>query len=421
MHEATVVFTRSGLFNTTITAKDVHSHEHARKLWPLVTPTTPRQLVSWVRPIFDTVGNLVRRSHFRTLPGSRAISIDRFFDAEESVRYRAAKESKEHEQAKRLIAEALTKRLEQGLAMPWYFKDTDSSDFHLAGNLLLGADTVVTEKPVKTSFGCQYRLDVGIVSKVITKGPILLGGIEIEWGHPFDGRKALIGTSQAFPLISIDISDLSLADITPEWADLALTATTRNSEDNHRKTYVYLHDVLYPLYVQIPVGLLRENRHQYVVFASDSDLDKLQQAIGILKASLQLPSAAVIVAGVNAKSEQAQKMLDNLGAVVGPDWKAINAQRCLKITLDRPSTFDEAGHLFHIGLAYLLLSYTDSLVGYKYTTYLINEDPAEDLWRHGKWNPATKDFEYHRVLPKRLAEPRSRIVNVLNALGNDVV
>jgi len=332
MHEATIVFTRTGLFKTMIAANDVNSHEQARKLWPLVTPTVPRQLVTWVRPIFDGAGNLARRSHFRTLTGARGISLEQLFRTEESERYRVSKESKEHGQAKRLIAKALTRRLEQGLAMPWYFRDKDSSDFHLAGNLLLGAETVVVEKPVKTAFGSEYRLDVGIVSKTINKGPILLAGVEIEWGHQFDGRKALIGKSQAFPLISIDISGMTLAEITPEWADRALTATTRNSEDGDRKTYIYLHDVLHPLYVQIPSEILDAPRHQYVVFASDRDLEKLKQLLGLLRKSLQLPPRAIEASIVNAKSEQAIKMLSNLGDVVGQDWQQINDTQCLKVS-----------------------------------------------------------------------------------------
>jgi hypothetical protein len=40
--------------------------------------------------------------------------------------------------------------------------------------------------------------------------PMVLGGVEIELGHAFDGRKALIGKSLGFPLISIDITEMTL-------------------------------------------------------------------------------------------------------------------------------------------------------------------------------------------------------------------
>lgn len=46
MDEAIVVFSRKGIFQTTIAARDVRSREHARKLWPLVSPSASRQMVT---------------------------------------------------------------------------------------------------------------------------------------------------------------------------------------------------------------------------------------------------------------------------------------------------------------------------------------------------------------------------------------
>lgn len=68
-------------------------------------------------------------------------------------------------------------------------------------------------------------------------------------------------------------------------------------------------------------------------------------------------------------------------------------------------------------MASLFLSHSDSLVGYKYMTGINNDNPSEDVWRHPIWNHETKQADYYRILPKRLAEPRSHIVEVLNALG----
>jgi len=419
MKDAVIVFSRNGLFTTTVTARDIHSHEHARKLWPLVTPSVPRQLVTWVRPTFAK-DKLKRRSHFRTLPGARSLSVTQIFEQEEAARHKAVSESPEHSAAKHMVADALRQRLQKGIAMPWYFTDPDSSQYHLAGDLLLGAEAVHVEELVKTSFGCNYRLDVAITSKQVTKNPILLGGVEIEWGHQFDGRKALIGKSQAFPLISIDISGMTLEEITPEWADAALTATTHSSETGQRKTYVYLHDLLYPLYLQLPSGLVKETRHQFVVFAPDKDLSHLEKWAKKLQDLVGLPKSAMAVSIVNAKSEQSRKMLENAGQVVGHDWQRINSQQCLRLTVERPSPVDLAGHMFHLCMANLLLSHSDSLVGYKYRSGILNDDPTEDVWQHPKWNPKTKQADYYRILPKRLAEPRSHILDVLNSLGQTV-
>lgn len=416
MKDAVIVFSRNGLFTTTVTARDIHSHEHARKLWPLVTPSIPRQLVTWVKPTC-VQQELKRRSHFRTLPSAKCLSVNQIFEQEEAARFKAVSESPEHAAAKRMVADALRQRLQQGIAMPWYFKDPDSSQYHLAGNLLLGAEAVRTEESVKTSFGCNYRLDIAIVSKQVSKDPIILGGVEIEWEHQFDGRKALIGKSQAFPLISIDISEMTLEEITPEWADAALTATARSSDAGQRKTYVYLHDLLYPLYLQFPNELVKDRRHQFVAFAPDKDLKRLEKWTKTLQELVGLPKSAMAVSIVNAKSEQSRKMLENAGQVVGHDWQSVNSQQCLRLTVDRPSPVDVSSHMFHLCLANLFLSHSDTLVGYKYMTGILNEDATEDIWRHPKWNPETKQYDYYRILPKRLAEPRSRILDVLNSLG----
>lgn len=419
MDEAVAVFSRNGLFTTTVVARDIHSHEHARKLWPLVTPSVPRQLVTWVKPSFEG-DKCKRRSHFRTLPGSKNLGVAQIFEQEEAARFKASKESLEHSQAKQMVSEALRRRLANGRAMPWYFKDEASSQFHLQGNLLLGAEDVHVEERVKTSFGCEYRLDVAVTSKPVNKKPILLGGVEIEWAHQFDGRKALIGKTQAFPLISIDISGMRLEEITQEWADMALTATTHSRESGQRKTYVYLHDVLYPLYVQLPSDLVKEDRHQFLVFAPDKEISRLERWAKQLQELVGLKSGVMAASVINAKSEQSKKMLENAGQVVGPDWHQVNSQRCLMLTVKRPNPLDVPSHLFHLCMANLFLSYTDSLVGYKYMTGILNDDPQEDVWFHPKWNPETKGADYYRILPKRLAEPRSRIVKVLDSLGQSI-
>lgn len=305
--------------------------------------------------------------------------------------------------------------------MPWYFLDPDASDFHLAGNLLLGATDVQIEYRVKTSFGSEYRLDVAIVAENIGRNPLVLGGVEIEKGHAFDGRKALISKSQAFPLISIDITDKNLSDITPEWADRALTTTTRSNDNGRRQTYIYLHDLLYPLYVQIPTSILKYQSHQLVIFAKDSELRDLLKWIKTLEAKVALPQGSLAVALVNAKSEQSKTMLLNAGDIVGSNWTEINDHQCLRITVKRPlSPTDISSYLFHTAFAKLLLSHADTLVGYKYRNGILNEDPEEDVWVYPQWDSDKKIFIKHRILPKRLAEPSSRILDVVAQFSFDV-
>lgn len=419
MDEAIVVFSRKGIFKASIAARDVRSREHARKLWPLVSADGSRQMVTWVSPSFNN-GKLRRRSHFRVLPAQHVFKPKAHFDDEEASRWRAVQESPEHRRAKELVAEELSNRLNAGLAMPWAFKDEDASDYPLEGNLLLGADQVAIEHSLETPFGSQFRLDVAVLGPPVQAEPMVLGGVEIELGHAFDGRKALIGKSLGFPLISIDITEMTLTELTPEWAQRVLRATTRSHEQGRRQTYIYLHDLLYPLYAQLPAFLDNEQRHQFLVFADDETLNKLVRWMNLLADKLEYPKGMVAVALVNGKNDQARKMLERAGQVVGPDWQEFNDQKCLRLTLPRPKgPTDLQAHRFHMTMARVLLSHTDALVGYKYCNGVDNNHPEDDVWVAKRWIADEKRFSEHRVLPKRLAEPVNRLIAVVSDLRHN--
>lgn len=90
MDEALVVFSRKGLFQTRIIAREVRSREHARKLWPLVAPGAIQQMVTWVSPCFEN-GKLRRRSHFRQLPAEKTYDLKAQFEEEKTSRQRAVR------------------------------------------------------------------------------------------------------------------------------------------------------------------------------------------------------------------------------------------------------------------------------------------------------------------------------------------
>lgn len=75
----------------------------------------------------------------------------------------------------------------------------------------------------------------------------LLFGIEVEKGHKFTGVKAILCKSLGFPFASIDISGMSLDEINVEWAEKALTLTTKDDARGFRKNFIYLPPVLFPL------------------------------------------------------------------------------------------------------------------------------------------------------------------------------
>lgn len=413
MDDALVVFSRKGLFQTPITAYEIKSREHYRKMWPLVTADKPHRLVSWVSPCFNDDGKLKTRSYFRTYTGKRGVRAADYFDSEEQARQRHIGESAEHRRAKQLIADELQRRLDAGLAMPWYYRDETISQYHLAGNLLLGADGVTQEQSIKTPFGNSYRLDVAVLGKPILRHPMVLAGIEIELGHAFDGRKALAGRSMGFPLISIDITGMSLEQLTPQWARHALTATKASDDEGRRKTFIYLNDLLYPLYVQLPPELIegKNFRHQFIVFAADDHLEQVKATLTKASLALGLQTPAVLMGIINGKSASAATQVANLGDIAGPDWREFNEDRCLTITLERPRTLqDVPTHLMHIAIAALLAGKGNALVGYKHRRSIINDRPEEDVWneyRRGTW---------HRILPKRLAEPFQRYLAVIDQL-----
>lgn len=413
MDKARIFFNRKGEMQETISCRDITSREHYRNLWPLVTPDDPPSLVSWVSPVFKD-GKCVRHSHFRNHSISRGVNAKAIFDGDEKERLRQVSESPQHKRAKELIAAELQRRLEAGLALPWAYKDTSVTDFHLAGNLLLGAEAVVIEHRITTPppLSSYYRLDVAVLGKAVLKNPTILAGIEIEYGHAFDGRKAIASKCSGYPLISIDITDLALEEITPEWARRALTETTHTDPAGQRKTFVYLNPLLYPLYIQLPQDLLRrEPRHQLVIFAPNDQLRSIKEKVETVRGLLGLSTKDVVLQLPNAKSEQSTIMVENLGNIVGVDWAEMNAKRCLTVSLDRPKTVNDVPrHLMHIFLAIYLAGWCNALVGYKWCMDITNDYPEQDLWK------AWHNKSHFYPAPKRLAIPFAQYVAALNRL-----
>jgi hypothetical protein len=246
---------------------------------------------------------------------------------------------------------------------------------------------------------------------------MVLGGIEIELGHAFDGRKALIGRSLGFPLISIDIGEMSLNEITPKWAQDVLAVTTHSHELGRRQTYIYLHDLLYPLFAQVPTFIDPEQRHQFLVFADDITLRKLVDWSNRLAQVLGYPRGTIAPALVNAKSEQARRMLEQAGNVVGPDWRDFNDHQCLRLTVPRPKGPDDLqAQRFHMAMARVLLSRADALVGYNYRNGLHNDNTDDDVWVYTRWIPEQGAATAYRVLPKRLAEPVDYLIQIVSNL-----
>ncbi|MBX9772658.1 MAG: hypothetical protein K2X29_14870 [Candidatus Obscuribacterales bacterium] len=416
--EALLAFSRQGALKTKIRASEITSREHARKLWPFLRPSDepdnhcPYELVSWISKTFYKDGHS-RKAHFRTEHKS-GDALQRVFAKAQEDWVASAAESKEHRRAKELIVDELSRRVEAGLQLRWAFNDPTASDFHLEGNLLLGVATVQPEYKLSTPFGLDYRLDIAVLAAPIEdQPPVVLGGIEIEFGHPFEGYKALISKTLGFPLISVDISEMHVDEISEQWAKRVLVDTTNDDAHGRRKTFVYLHDLLYPQYLQLPDDIDKVRRHQYLVFAPDHELFYLCDSLEKLRKKFDIEKKHLNVGRVNgAGSPEALQMVQNAGSSIGPDWSEVNDHQFVRISINKPvGPSDTNMHLFHTAMAKLLLSESDALVGYKYRMKDGDKFPPGDLWlewqRPGSPNPQRK------IAPQRLAAPVSRLMQLL--------
>lgn len=417
MREAVLAFSRKGRFKERINSLQIQSREHARKLWPLVSPEIPHELVTYVSPSFEAdTKKLIRKSYFARLPRGRRKSVAKHLKEASEAWNKASTESSIHRKAKELLAQELSRRIAMGEKLIWCFADKSRSDYPLKGDLLLGAASVQTEYSISTPFDKNYRLDAAVLGPSIDGSPLILAGIEIEFTHAFDGIKGLISKTLGFPIISVDITNTLIEEITPEWASQIIESTTRTAVDGRRKTYIYLHDLVYPQFVFYPEGLLREPKHHFLVFVPNEDIDRIHDRIKALAMSLAY-GPEVAIHKVNGKSDQARKQLVDLGLVVGADWELINDQQCLRIAVARPlDTADLRAHQFHSALARILLAESNSLVGYKYMAGIYNNNISEDIWIHSQWQGLDREPIEHRMLPKRLAEPISSILEVIQTL-----
>ena len=417
MDTARLIFSRRGLFTDTIRANEIKSREHARKLWPLLS-LDKQSIVTWVSYTRKKDAKHRCKAHFRALPPYyQRKGIRHRFESEESQRQQAICESPEHKLAKELIAKELMRCIHNQMAMPWSFSDKSASDFPFKGNLLLGADEIKPEMNVTTTFGSTFRLDIGITGPPISRKRMILGGIEIELENNFVGRKGLIGRSLGFPLISIDITGMALREITEEWARHILSQTTTNDANGQRKTYVYLPTPLYPLYIKLPGQFKVEDKHQYLAFADDDTLKKLQSWLSIVGTHLGYRANEFNVQRLNVTNSQTMTQLKNAGDIVGEGWKDFNDAGCLRIALQRPHADSDflRSHRLHMTIVRLLMQ-NEVLLGYKPCNGAIGHDPQNDLWEISLWDMKRRVNEPSNWLPKRLFSPIGPILKFVDKL-----
>lgn len=413
MNKALRVYSWSGILVDTVEATEIKSRADARKLGPFAD--FERRCMTWVRWNQIARTGRWRRAHFRHLPKPNSESdtrreLNREFERRES----AKAESSEHSTAKKHLAQYLRGLLAAGRSLRWAFVDKRVSDFPLTGNLLSEVVDVQTEYAIQTPFGKDYKLDIALLGPIIAKNPIVLGGIEIEFTHEFEMARCLVCKALGFPLFCIDISDSAMETITSNWIESALIETTASSGDQRRRNYIYIHDALYPVYMDIPDSIAKEQRHQYVVFVRDNDFDRLLSLLIKLKEALGIVGNEVLVQPVPCKNDQMLAMFRNEGSIAGHDWANYNTTRYIRVSLDRPVRKSGPIYKYHLAMAAILNAHFETLVGYKFRAGLHNEEPTEPIWH--VWIPDDGRARKTPLIQKHVSEPLGSIISVLESL-----
>ena len=311
--------------------------------------------------------------------------------------------------------------INKGQPLPWCFKDADASEFPLSGNLLADVDQAERELPMKTPFGeKEYRFDVGLLGATILTKPQVLGAIEFELSSHVGVWKTALCKAVGFPLITVNLEGFSVHDITEDWCFRILTETTQTSDDGQRRNYFFLHTMLYPVYLDIPKSLRAEDRHRFVVFATDVDLKHLTDILKRLQLALGIPKGVLLIQPHPNRNAQTQKQMEHEGSMAGHDWRNYNDHFYLRISLDVPIL--KAGPLYrlHLALAHLLNCKFDCLVGYKYQSTVFNSGENQDIpvWMHREW-ARDGTWSDHKVAPKYLSQPLRPIRQYLALLEEE--
>jgi hypothetical protein len=233
MRKALRVASLHGSFKE-INARDIKSRPDARKLGPFVDQS--EEWVSWVGWGKRKTGKSIP-PYFRHC-GAYRTNVD----IRELVnqKRRTCSESEIHKKAKTVTLDYLKKLIAKGEKLPWAYKDDRVSDFSLSGNLLSEVEDVKQEYQYRaTSLSdSKFEFDIALLGKSVNNNPIILGAIEFELTHEFELLKCLVSKSSGFPLISIDLKDVTEQEITEDWCKRRLLETKNSSDDNRRQLHL---------------------------------------------------------------------------------------------------------------------------------------------------------------------------------------
>jgi hypothetical protein len=395
-------------------AKEFFSREDARKYSPFLSDDN--RLVYWVNSSYDPdTGKRKKDSFFRHYPKgalnikktNKAIIIKKNID-------------NRHKKTQEILIDILRKNIGQSLV--WYYKDDRLSDFPISGDLLKYVEAIKEEhqieiKPLGFDNEKPYILDIVLLGPKIGKSRVILGAIEIENTHEAEFMKVLVCKSLGFPLMTIDISEYTEDEIGEELCKELLLETTNKNMKSRRRNYIYLHNLLLPIFIERGNYFKFDDGHQYIIFMrKDEDIDLFKEYIRILKDILNLTEANVLFSQqkINENVVSSKTMQENDIKLLTDNLSEYTINRYIRLILDRPEN-GKSMFLFHSVLCKLLAINFDCIVAYKNKRRgAWNHNEEEPIWVMTKYNADTMNVETKRYCPKQLSEPIFKIMEEVN-------
>jgi hypothetical protein len=409
-----------------IEATQIKSTADARKLAPFVDENKiPYIWVNWSRP--HEITGKKTRPHFRKYPlKSRNKNASKILLKSEIEEKKQKSESLIHKKSRLMLTEFLQSQVNNGKELIWAFKDERVSNFPITGNLLSMVTKVETHYKYKTPFDFEYEFDIALIGEYASGQSFPLGAIELEYTHKFGISKLLITKCLGFPLLSIDISNYSIDDINLDWCKKVINETTKSSEDSLRRNYVYIHNSLYPVYVNLPRHYREEPiqtdlgfeerthqktnslKHQYVVFCKEEQHEKFHHTIRRYKEILGLSDKDVLIQPnkINYDNEQSLKAARNEGSIAGHNWADFNSHRYFRIIMKVPTKKTGDLYLFHLILARLCNAHFETLSGYKYKKGISNRNIDNEFWYSNEV----------KLIQKQISEPVKYILEYIDEI-----
>ena len=302
----------------------------------------------------------------------------------------------------------------------WYYKDERLSDFPISGDLLKYVEVIEAEYKIEIkplNLDSPYIIDIVLLGPKIKNERVIMGAIEIENTHEAEFLKVLVCKSLGFPLLTIDISEYTENEIDENLCRELLLETTNKNISARRRNYIYLHNLLLPIFIQKDNYFHFDDGHQYIIFMrNEKDIDSLKNFIRILKNTLNLNESNVLFAQqrINKDAVSLITMRENDIKLISDNLSEYTIDRYIRLIMDRPEKGKNI-FIFHLILCKLLALRFDCIVAYKHMRrYASNFNEEESIWAETKYNKNTSEVDKKRYCPKQLSEPIFKIMDEIN-------